>query len=141
MTEPKRQPPAPPADWFVEIIAEGIAKLYVLRLEGHPAADTLDGVEMVWVEALWYGNRVWDESLDAKRLRQAFVGLAQTLTRWPAPRVLLDHLPARPKRQALPKPEISEEEKARNRQRLAELMATPGMRPTYDDEKEGSGGD
>lgn len=111
----------PPAEWFVEVIAEGIAKLYVLRLEGAPAADTLDGVEMVWVEALWYSGKVWDEGLDYDRLRQAFVYLVQTMTRWPAPRMLTDHLPARPKRRELPTPPPTAEERARAEAQLAKL--------------------
>jgi hypothetical protein len=72
----------------------------------------------------------WDEELDADRLRQAFRGL----TRWPAPRELMDALPSRPQRRALPKPEMSDEERARNRARLAEMMAALGMR--MDDKKE-----
>lgn len=139
MTSNRQVPP--PAAWFVEVVAEGIAKLYVLRLESAPAADTLDGVEMVWVEALWYCGRQWDEELDAWRFRHAFVGLAQTLTRWPAPRTVLDHLPSRPQRAALPKPEVSDEERARNRQRLAELMATLGMGAPRGEKTTGGGAD
>lgn len=119
MAEQKRQ--APPADWFESVVAEGIAKLYVLRLEGAPAADTLDGVELVWVEALWYSGKVWDEHLDYPRLRQAFVHLVQTMTRWPAPRQLMDHLPARPRPRELPAPPPTPEERARAEANLAKL--------------------
>ena len=110
MAEQKRQ--APPADWFESVVAEGIAKLYVLRLESAPAADTLDGVELVWVEALWYSNIAWDEELDTDRLRQAFRALTQWVTRWPAPRELMTHLPARPQRKPLPPPPQTPEQKA-----------------------------
>lgn len=120
MAEQQKQTP-PPAEWFVEVVAEGIAKLYVLRLESAPAADTLDGVEMVWVEALWYSGKVWEEHLDRNRLRQAFVHLVQTVTRWPAPRTLMDHLPARAKPRELPAPPPTPEDRARAEAQLAKL--------------------
>lgn len=120
MAEQKRHTP-PPADWFVEVVAEGIAKLYVLRLESAPAADTLDGVELVWVEALWYTPIAWDREQDAPRLRQAFRALTQRLSRWPAPRELMEHLPSRPKRQELPPPPPTPEQKARAEENLAKL--------------------
>jgi len=121
VAEQKRQ--APPADWFESVVAEGIAKLYVLRLESAPAADTLDGVELVWVEALWYSNVAWDEELDTERLRQAFRALTQRLHRWPAPRELMEHLPARPKRRELPPPPQTPEQKAKAVAQLAKLRA------------------
>lgn len=124
MAEQRKGAPAP---WFVSAVAEGIARLYVLRLESAPAADTLDGVELVWVEALWYMPVAWDEELDTPRLAAAFRRLTQRLSRWPAPRELMEHLPSRPKPAALPSPPISDEQRARNRERIAEMMASLGM--------------
>lgn len=120
MAEQTKKTP-PPADWFEEVVAEGIAKLYVLRLESAPAADTLDGVEMVWVEALWYSNVAWDEELDSDRLRQAFRALTQRATRWPAPRELMTLLPGRPQRTPLPPPPQTPEQKAKAEAQLAKL--------------------
>lgn len=109
--------------WFTDLMAEGLARLYVLRLEASPAADTLEGVEMVWVDAVW-ASRSWDEELDAERLRQAFISLTRSMTRWPPPRALLDSLPPRPQRRELPPPPISDAEREENIKRLRELLKT-----------------
>lgn len=108
-------------EWFREVVAEGIARLYVLRLDSAPAADTLDGVELVWVEALWTCGKDWVEE-DAWRLRRAFVALSQRATRWPAPAQLLEQLPARTPRRHLPPPPLSDEEVERNRARLRQIL-------------------
>ncbi|MCS4503873.1 hypothetical protein NYO91_07255 [Arhodomonas aquaeolei] len=113
-------------DWFQEVVAEGIAKLYVLRLDSAPAADTLDGVEMVWVEALWHCGKQWDEAADYERLRRAFVALTQRVDRWPAPKQLLENLPPRPQPKSLPQPKPTPEERERAQafvRRMREIVA------------------
>ncbi|MFP4181845.1 MAG: hypothetical protein ACLFTX_04505, partial [Thiohalospira sp.] len=107
-------------------IGEGIAKLYAIRLDGHPAGDTLEGVEEVWVEALWYSHRDWQEDPDAERLRAAFRSIARTAERWPAPRALLDHLPPRPAPPALPQPEPDPDRARAWIQTLAEQLRATG---------------
>lgn len=98
-------------EWFRTVVAEGIAKLYILRLEGAPAADTLEGVEMVWLETLWNCGKGWDEAQDAARIRRGFVVMARRCSRWPAPGELLTLLPPRPQKEKLPSPERTERER------------------------------
>lgn len=69
----------------------------------------------------------WDEELDTPRLAAAFRRLTQRLSRWPAPRELMEHLPSRPKPAALPSPPISDEQRARNRERIAEMISSLGL--------------
>lgn len=119
-------------EWFQEAVAEGLAKLYVLRLDSAPAADTLDGVEMVWVESLWSCNKQWQEEPDYARIRQAFVTLARQVDRWPAPRHLLDHLPPRPQPQALPEPKPTPEQREKAQAFVREMREMVARMKTGD---------
>lgn len=47
-------------------------------------------------------NRVWDELRDAERIRAGFRSLAASRTQWPAPKDLIEHLPAPKQFKALP---------------------------------------
>ncbi|MEX0745298.1 MAG: hypothetical protein WD118_06820 [Phycisphaeraceae bacterium] len=116
-----------PADWFYRAISQGLGALVVLHLPGAPGHETIEYTEQVWVDVLWSASIGWDEALDAPRLNAAFRRLARQADRWPAPRSLLELLPSRAERQRLPKPKMSEAEMARNRARLAELMAELGI--------------
>lgn len=110
------------AKWFYPCLAQGLAKLYVLRLEGAPAADTLQGVAQVWAEALWQ-RQAWQPA-DEQRIAQAFSSLAAKNKRWPVPAELLEALPIRPIAPALPsQPSLSPQQLARNRQRLQKLIS------------------
>ena len=86
MPDPRHQnaDAAPVPDWFTRQISRGLAALLALRLEGHPAADTVDIVRKVWAQALW-PTRAWDEEADADRIGEAFRLIAVNETRWPAP--------------------------------------------------------
>jgi hypothetical protein len=108
-------------EWFREVVATGIARLYVLRLEGAPAADTLDAVENVWCDALWHAPVAWQEAVDYRRLEAGFVALAGRITRWPAPRAVLDVLPSRPAQPRLGRPAPTPEQRSRARAVLEEL--------------------
>lgn len=110
------------ADWFHNIIVDGISRLYSLSLEGAPAADVLPITTSVWVATLWDAG-AWDESLDSARMKAGFVRLERSLTRWPPPRKLLDELPPRPEQKALPAPDTKTPRNHPARARLAELAA------------------
>lgn len=105
--------------WMVAEVAEGLQRLMVLRLEGTPPADAIDGVVLAWVDALRVRSVDWHEALDAPRVRQAFRSLAAHALRWPAPAQLWEHLPARAVKPALPPPPMSEQQRAYVRERLA----------------------
>jgi hypothetical protein len=122
---------APPA-WFLKTVNEGLAKLYALCLDGCPAADALKGTAWVWSEALWdaiqYGPPSAD--VDADRLASAFRTMCRTLERWPAPAILLRHLPPRvaPRRDpALPLGDIGNAERARRRSVVARACESAGL--------------
>ena len=93
-----------PDKWFSAVIADGLQRLAAMRLASTPADEGLELACAVWIDTLW-NHRAWHEDPDATRLRQAFTALASDARRWPAPADLLDHLPAKPQRPALPKPD------------------------------------
>ncbi len=93
-----------PDKWFSAVIAEGLQRLAAMRLASTPADEGLELACAVWIDTLWH-RRAWHEDPDATRLRQAFTALAGHARRWPAPADLLDQLPAKPQRPALPKPD------------------------------------
>jgi hypothetical protein len=80
--------------WFHNAVIDGVQRLYALNLADRPAAEVLPLTAVTWVEVVWCWM-LWDERLDAGRLRVAFRDLAASVERWPAPRQLRAHLPAR----------------------------------------------
>lgn len=114
--------------WLVAEVAEGLQRLLVLRLEGTPPADAIDGVVLAWCDALLVRGGHWDEAHDAPRIRQAYRSLAAHATRWPAPANLWEHLPSRPQPKPLPPPEMDESKRAEVKVMLAELAAKMRMR-------------
>ncbi|WP_162910159.1 hypothetical protein [Azohydromonas sediminis] len=99
--------------WLVAEVADGIQRLLVLRLEGCPPADAVEAVAIAWADAIVMRGGLWDEALDAPRLRAAFRALAAHVTRWPAPAELWQHMPARPKPPALERPAPAPHDKER----------------------------
>lgn len=105
--------------WFRRAIAEGLTRLVALSLPGTPPAETIKLTREAWIEALWEG-RAWVES-DAGRIAGAFRAMARRIDRWPAPRVLLESLPARPQPRGLPQPGPTPEQRQRALAMIAEL--------------------
>lgn len=121
-------------DWFHNLIVEGLQALHTLALPNTPAADTIQLPALVWIETLWSG-RAWNEEQDTPRLRAAFVSLAGSVDRWPAPRALLAHLPAPAWQPLLPAPrpteaerELAKRELKAMRQRFTEAVLSKGRR-------------
>lgn len=108
--------------WFYNAVSAGLQALVVLHLPGAPGHETVAFTQDVWVEALWTANIDWQEHADTDRLRQAFLRLVRQADRWPAPRALLELLPARPAPRSLPAPRMSKAESDQARQRLAKLL-------------------
>jgi len=84
--------------------------------------DLLPGTAAAWLETLT-NNRVWDEFRDAPRIRKAFVTLAGSRSTWPAPKDLVDALPASEQKQ-LPRSTgipATKEEREANLERLRQL--------------------
>ncbi len=90
-------------DWLTREITTGFQKLLCLSLDRTPATDLIQGTVAAWIEALT-ANRVWDESRDTPRIRQAFTTLIQTRRTWPSPADFNDALPSiRQELKALPR--------------------------------------
>lgn len=79
---------------------------------------------MAWCEAMKFG-RAWDEARDRPRIRQAFVQISATMTRWPQVSELMAALPAVPEVAALPARASDPERAARM---IAELARELGMK-------------
>ena len=89
----------------------GLQKLMMLRLEGAPPAD---GIKLTAIQ--------WDEQQDTGRVTRAFACLLAEIERWPAPKMLIKHLPPREELAQLEhKRQLTPEEKARGRENLKKL--------------------
>ncbi|WP_429885358.1 hypothetical protein [Geoalkalibacter halelectricus] len=109
------------AGWLEAQIADGLAALLTLGLDGAPASDIICRTADVWRLVVEKAG-VTIEEVDAPRLRAAFTTLLrQPHKRWPDPAALVAHLPRRPERQKLDEPPISEAEREAGRRRLKEL--------------------
>lgn len=109
--------------WLEREIARGLQGLIALRLPGAPADDSVTLTLDVWLAAIESQTVTWNEQLDAERVRRAFRTLYRICDRWPAPKLILDNLGNRDPPKALPAPRMSPEERARNRARLADILA------------------
>lgn len=103
-------------------VIDGVQRLYVLRLDGAPADDTLPLTTQVWLDAIGY-QRQWADD-DQPRLQQAFVALTATAKRWPQPATLLELLPPRPAPLALAAPVATAAERAENANFLRQMLDT-----------------
>lgn len=112
-----------PAQWFMTELATGLQKLIALSLQNTPAMETIQLTAVSWAETLWAAPIAWQQELDVQRIHAAFVRMMRDIERWPAPKHLLQYLPARPEPVKLPAPEISEEQRMRNLDRISAITA------------------
>ncbi len=110
------------ADWLLAEIATGFQRLVTLSLPNTPASDVLVHAAQIWHESLLSQPTQWDKDEDAWRVQRAFVMLCRDSDRWPLPKHLIDRLPERKEKQALPKPVMSTSERAKNIAKLKDLM-------------------
>ena len=122
MTRPAQPNPSEPPAWMLAEIADGIQRLIYLGLPGAPAMEIIEGTVRAWAEALMSLNKVWQQDLDAGRIRHAFWRLSGRVDKWPAPCHLLDALPDRAQPRQLPEPEMSEEQRRKNFARFAQIL-------------------
>lgn len=80
-------------DWLLAELRVGLQKLLCLRLEGTPSADMIRGTLAAWYDAITR-RKAYEQDRDAPRIRDAFVTLAATRRRWPAPVDLLESMPS-----------------------------------------------
>jgi len=107
-------------NWFIEEIATGMQKLACLSLDRTPSMELIEGTVMVWAEAL-YPNRLWEETRDRPRLREAFRRIAENRRAWPAPVDLREAMPAVPAVPMLTR-QVSPEQSAKNREHIARVL-------------------
>lgn len=79
-------------EWVQDEFLTGFQMLALLGLEGAPATEVLPMTVQVWLKAVCR-NRVFDQSEDTPRIREAFAMLAERSTRWPTPADFLASLP------------------------------------------------
>jgi hypothetical protein len=83
-----------PNDWLHDAVLKGIKGLMALRLEGAPGEDTVGTTSQAWIAVLATMPHTWHEDRDRARITQAFLALARTCERWPAPAAFIRCLPA-----------------------------------------------
>ena len=105
----------------------GLQKLACLSLDRTPAAEMLVGTAAAWTEALT-ADRSWDESRDASRVRAAFVTLAKTCRRWPAPVEFTEALPSSAQLAIGRESRVaSQEVREANMRKIGEMLRGTGM--------------
>lgn len=105
--------------WLKQVIASGVSMLMLLRLRNAPPEDAIKGTLQAWLKTLTH-KRKWEENLDRKRFEEAFLNLAQSCDQFPTPKQLLDAMPPL-ELPALPEPEITPEQRERNRQMCQQI--------------------
>lgn len=109
--------------WLLELIKARMERLVILGLDGRPLGRAMGEVVQMWAQIIAARLPQADVALDAPRLHAAFDVLEVTCERWPAPKQLLDALPARPQPRPLPPPPMSEDQRAKVRAMLADVAA------------------
>jgi hypothetical protein len=92
--------------WFFNAVVSGLQFMWALGLPGTPASDLATLTAQAWVQALHSAPFAWNEEQDRARLQEAFKAAASQAERWPTPRAVLNALPPRPVRAALPGPSL-----------------------------------
>lgn len=108
-------------DWLKREVVAGLMGLVALRLDGAPPGDAITHTLEVWLLALWKRQR-WSEEQDAERIRSAFASLFANCERWPAPATLLQEMQPRFEKPALPRPALTDEQRAEGRKRVDQIL-------------------
>ena len=118
------------SDWLRTLIADGLAALVAMSLDGSPGADVICRTADVWHHVMAGSCSV--ETLDSQRVKAAFSGLLKNVDSWPEPKAIWAHMPRRPQQERLPEPPRSEEDcktalksLAQMRQQVAGGMGLP----------------
>ena len=117
--------------WLKREVVEGLQALIALRLKGAPAADMVVLTAEIWQRA--FERRLGKyaiEEVDASRIREGFMAQFPKLREWPAPADVIESMPPRPPRAALPEPQVTQEQHQENVRRVKTMLAelTAGWR-------------
>lgn len=109
-------------DWWLRLeIGGAFQQLAALSLPGTPAVEVLPATAELWLNLL-IDRGITIEQVDRPRVRKGFSELYTTLRQWPQVADLLEKMPPRPHCNRLREPELSEEQRAANAARLADLL-------------------
>ena len=89
-------------DWLRGRIADGLAALVALGLEGAPGADVITRTADVWHHVM--AGSCGIEAVDSQRVKAAFSGLIKAVDKWPEPKAIWTHMPRRPQQPRLEEP-------------------------------------
>lgn len=106
-------------DWLRTEIGLGLSALIVRGLKNQPGADVITLTADTWHLALV--KRCTVEQVDAERVRIGFERLLEGVLEWPQPKLLIDLMPPRSPRAALPAPKPTEEEYKRGAEELKKI--------------------
>lgn len=106
--------------WLEDEISDGLSAMLAAKLENAPALDTIEVTANVW--GLAWARHVNSDQLDAPRVREAFIRYIATARDWPAPIRVIELMPPRPPLPRLPLPELTDEQRARNREKFDEII-------------------
>ena len=112
-------------DWLRIEISAGLQALVAQSLKFQPGADMIAMNADVWHVSLKKVSTI--EPVDAPRIRAGFERLFGRVEEWPAPKQLLDLMPARPPRQSLPMPEPTEADRQKGLAVLKTLKEKLGV--------------
>lgn len=93
--------------WLENLVIDGLQKLLILRRPGSPAADTINAVVDVWMDALARDAKRLNAEQDAGRVREGFARIVREMDIWPQPMHLLECMPPRAPQRALPSPKTN----------------------------------
>ena len=89
-------------DWLRSRIADGLAALVVMGLDGAPGADVITRTADVWHHVM--AGSCGIEAVDSQRVKAAFSGLLKSVEKWPEPKAIWAHMPRRPSQPRLAEP-------------------------------------
>lgn len=107
-------------DWLRGRIADGLAALVALGLEGAPGADVITRTADVWHHVM--AGSCGIEAVDSQRVKSAFSGLIKAVEKWPEPKAIWAHMPRRPQQPRLEEP-AEDADKRRQGAELARKLA------------------
>jgi hypothetical protein len=119
--------------WLRREVSRGLQALVALSLKRSPPADTIAQTLDVWLVPIAKRLGGMDEARGAKRVRGAFEALFSR-REWPCPADFFDALPAPEPLPSLPAPRLTDEERARNRARIAEIIRRLNEKQTAKDD-------
>lgn len=120
-------------DWFAEVVAEELARLFSINLAYSPAADVLPTTIRSWTADLYHHFKPGpdDRVLVLPRLRVGFRALRLKSKTWPSPAQFIEHVPPRTEQLRLGRTTstLSAAERERRLIRIANDRETMGLKP------------